>query len=118
VDDVADRLDLDLEENLLLGRQGEEVLLLLLEIGYARKIPLSATPSFLLCDGASLYRLLPHTFLLQEIGDILLCLLLGTDLLLDGVDLGVELGGRVCSCFFIIIAGCGQHCVHLGAGAW
>jgi len=35
------------------------------------------------------------TFLLQEVGDVLLCLLLRADLFLDFVDLGIELGGGV-----------------------
>jgi len=62
-------------------------------------------------------RWISPTFLLQEIGDILLglvdrldgcrwsmvckrgcCLLLRANLLLDGVDLGVDLRGRVGSC--------------------
>lgn len=60
--------------------------------------------------------IVPPTFFCEEIGDILLslhmrselsgsgtasgsaCLLLGADLLLDPVDLGVELGGSVGSC--------------------
>src|SRR4051812_1232440 len=39
------------------------------------------------------------TFLCQQIGHVFLGLLLGANLLLNFVDLGVELGGRVCSCF-------------------
>lgn len=38
------------------------------------------------------------TFLLHEVGNVLLCLLLRANLLLDFVHLGVDLGGRVCGC--------------------
>ena len=39
-----------------------------------------------------------RTFLLQQVRDVLLGLLLWTDLLLDSVDAGIELGGGVRSC--------------------
>jgi hypothetical protein len=70
VDVVANGLDFGLEKLLLLSSQGKQVFLLLLKVG----------------------------FLLQEVGDILLGLLLGTDLLLDLVDLGVDLGSGVVGC--------------------
>lgn len=61
MDDIANRLNLGFQCLLLLGGQGQEVLLLLLQIGWATSAPLTDCVIFVL-----------PTFLLQEIGDILL----------------------------------------------
>ena len=107
VDNIADGLDLDLQELLFLGSRGQQLLLLLLKLGWdtsahwaSQTVPRFGPP---FCAKRSVTSSLAY-FSCQNQADrgrgvgARACLLLGADLLLDVVDLGVELGGGVGSC--------------------
>lgn len=68
VDKVADGLDLDSQELFLLSSRGEELLLLLFEIGYGISAPWTAQDDSII-----------STFLLEKIGNILLGLYLRSE---------------------------------------
>lgn len=93
---ISDGLELSVQDLLLLSSLGEHVLLFLFELGLLRE---EFGDIFLgLFASARACQIAVANMMLDEVQG-LWYLLLGADLLLDLVDLGVELCGRVLSCY-------------------
>lgn len=96
VNKISDGLELSVQDLLLLSSLGEHVLLFLFELGLLRE---EFGDIFLgLFASARACQIAVATMMLDEVQG-LWYLLLGADLLLDLVDLGVELCGCVLSCY-------------------